>query len=110
MGDHAHTPGMRHLTSPQTRGVLTPFSSHVLQVNGYIYSGSTGHQIGHQESLGVGGTSGSLLYATRAGAHYILLPCGTLCLLGPRTASQARPGWSQMRSELPGGSSAPAFS
>ncbi|CAK6444901.1 unnamed protein product [Pipistrellus nathusii] len=50
------------------------------EVNGYIYSGSTGHQIGHQESLGVGGTSGSLLYATRAGAHYILLPCASsLC-------------------------------
>nr|KAF6294831.1 hypothetical protein mPipKuh1_009705 [Pipistrellus kuhlii] len=50
------------------------------EVNSYIYSGSTGHQIGHQESLGVGGTSGSLLYATRAGAHYVLLPCASsLC-------------------------------
>lgn len=50
------------------------------EVNGYIYSGSTGHQIGHRASLGVNGTSGSLLHVTRAGAHYILLPCaGFLC-------------------------------
>nr|KAF6272084.1 hypothetical protein mMyoMyo1_010882 [Myotis myotis] len=50
------------------------------EVNSYIYSGSTGHQIGHRGSLGVDGTSGSLLYVTRAGAHYILLPCASsLC-------------------------------
>lgn len=69
--------------------MLIPFFSHVLQVNSYIYSGKTGHQIGHRGSLGVDGTSGFLLYVTRAGAHYILLPCGMLCLLGPRTASRA---------------------
>lgn len=60
---------------------MTPFSSRVLQVTGYIYSGSTGHQIGHQGSLGVDGASSSLLHVTRAGAHYILLPCGTLASL-----------------------------
>lgn len=50
------------------------------EVNSYIYSGSTGHQIGHRGSLGVDGTGGSLLYVTRAGAHYILLPCASsLC-------------------------------
>ncbi|XP_045640449.1 protein FAM234A isoform X1 [Ursus americanus] len=51
------------------------------EVGGYIYSGSTGHQIGHRGSLGVGGTAGSLLHVTRAGAHYILFPCaaGSLC-------------------------------
>lgn len=50
------------------------------EVNGYIYSGSTGHQIGHQDSLCEDGTSGSLLFVTRAGAHYILLPCASsLC-------------------------------
>ncbi|XP_045315923.1 protein FAM234A isoform X1 [Leopardus geoffroyi] len=49
-------------------------------VSGYIYSGSTGHQIGHRGSLGVGGTSGSLLHVTRMGAHYILFPCASsLC-------------------------------
>lgn len=50
------------------------------EVNGYIYSGSTGQQIGHQGSLCVDGTSGSLLFVTRAGAQYILLPCASsLC-------------------------------
>nr|KAF6489390.1 hypothetical protein HJG59_004902 [Molossus molossus] len=50
------------------------------EVNSYIYSGKTGHQIGHRGSLGVDGTSGFLLYVTRAGAHYILLPCASsLC-------------------------------
>uniref|UniRef100_A0A8C9KI46 Protein FAM234A n=1 Tax=Panthera tigris altaica TaxID=74533 RepID=A0A8C9KI46_PANTA len=50
------------------------------EVSGYIYSGSTGHQIGHRGSLGVGGTSGSLLHVTRMGAHYILFPCASsLC-------------------------------
>ncbi|XP_039079366.1 protein FAM234A [Hyaena hyaena] len=50
------------------------------EVSGYIYSGSTGHQIGHRGSLGVGGTSGSLLHVTRTGAHYILFPCASdLC-------------------------------
>ncbi|XP_066131546.1 protein FAM234A [Saccopteryx bilineata] len=50
------------------------------EVNSYLYSGSTGHQIGHRGSLGVSGTSGSLLYVTRAGAHYILFACASsLC-------------------------------
>lgn len=50
------------------------------EVHGCIYSGSTGNQIGHQGSLGVDGTSGSLLHVTRAGAHYILFPCASsLC-------------------------------
>lgn len=91
MWETTHTPWYQTLKVifPQTRGILTPFPSHVLQVNSYIYSGSTGHQIGHRGSLGVDGTSGSLLYVTRAGAHYILLPCGMLCLLGPRMASLA---------------------
>ncbi|XP_062955837.1 protein FAM234A-like isoform X2 [Cynocephalus volans] len=50
------------------------------EVNGHIYSGSTGHQIGHRGSLGVAGESGSLLHVTRTGAHYVLFPCeGSLC-------------------------------
>ncbi|XP_041603885.1 protein FAM234A [Vulpes lagopus] len=50
------------------------------EVSGYLYSGSTGRQIGHRGSLGVGGTAGSLLHVTRAGAHYILFPCpSSLC-------------------------------
>uniref|UniRef100_A0A8C9AVG3 Protein FAM234A n=1 Tax=Prolemur simus TaxID=1328070 RepID=A0A8C9AVG3_PROSS len=50
------------------------------EVSGYVYSGSTGHQIGHRGSLGIDGESGFLLHVTRTGAHYILLPCGTsLC-------------------------------
>uniref|UniRef100_A0A2K6FLE9 Protein FAM234A n=2 Tax=Propithecus coquereli TaxID=379532 RepID=A0A2K6FLE9_PROCO len=50
------------------------------EVNGYIYSGSTGHQIGHRGSLGIDGESGFLLHVTRTGAHYILLPCASsLC-------------------------------
>ncbi|XP_066869821.1 protein FAM234A isoform X3 [Kogia breviceps] len=50
------------------------------QVNGYVYSGGTGQQIGPPGSLGVDGTSGSILYVTSAGAHYVLIPCGTsLC-------------------------------
>nr|XP_014585784.1 protein FAM234A isoform X3 [Equus caballus] len=50
------------------------------EVHGYVHSGSTGHQIGRRGSLGVDGTSGSLLHVTRAGAPYILLPCaGSLC-------------------------------
>ncbi|XP_036681536.1 protein FAM234A isoform X2 [Balaenoptera musculus] len=47
------------------------------QVNGYVYSGSTGQQVGPPGSLGVDGTSGSILYVTSAGAHYVLIPCGT---------------------------------
>uniref|UniRef100_A0A8P0PGM3 Protein FAM234A n=1 Tax=Canis lupus familiaris TaxID=9615 RepID=A0A8P0PGM3_CANLF len=50
------------------------------EVSSYLYSGSTGRQIGHRGSLGVGGTAGSLLHVTRAGAHYILFPCRTLGL------------------------------
>lgn len=70
-------------------GVRTPASTQVFflrpgslytlsasQVGGYIYSGSTGRQIGHRGSLGVGGTTDSLIHVTRAGAPYILFPCG----------------------------------
>lgn len=50
------------------------------EVHGYIYSGSTGHQIGDRGSLGVDGGSSPLLHVTRTGAHYILLPCAnSLC-------------------------------
>ncbi|XP_068823883.1 protein FAM234A isoform X2 [Capricornis sumatraensis] len=50
------------------------------QVNGSIYSGGTGQQVSPPDSLGVDGASGSILHVTRAGAHYILVPCGTaLC-------------------------------
>ncbi|XP_055417524.1 protein FAM234A isoform X3 [Bubalus kerabau] len=50
------------------------------QVNGSIYSGGTGQQVSPPDSLGVDGTSGSILHVTRAGAHYVLIPCGTaLC-------------------------------
>ncbi|KAB1251880.1 Protein FAM234A [Camelus dromedarius] len=50
------------------------------QISGYIYSGSTGQQVGHPGSLGVDGASGSVLHVTRAGAHYVLLPCAnSLC-------------------------------
>ena len=85
---------------------FTPLSS-VLQVSGYIYSGSTGHQIGHRGSLGVGGTSGSLLHVTRMGAHYILFPCGMSCLpfpglslsRKPRPSEKADWGWGWDRGE-----------
>lgn len=74
------------------------------EVTGYIYSGSTGHQIGHQSSLGVDGASGSLLHVTRAGAHYILLPCASsVCghsvksfyekVTGRDSSLQSDPGW-----------------
>ncbi|XP_059980428.1 protein FAM234A isoform X6 [Lagenorhynchus albirostris] len=50
------------------------------QVNGYVYSSGTGQQVGPPGSLGVDGTSGFILYVTSAGAHYVLIPCGTsLC-------------------------------
>lgn len=50
------------------------------EISGYIYSGSTGDQIGRRGSLGVGGDSGPLLHVTGTGAHYILLPCASsLC-------------------------------
>ncbi|XP_004628002.1 protein FAM234A [Octodon degus] len=50
------------------------------EVSGSIYSGSTGHQIGHRGSLGMDGGSNPLLHVTRTGAHYILLPCASfLC-------------------------------
>lgn len=49
----------------------------MLQVNGSIYSGGTGQQVSPPDSLGVDGASGSILHVTRAGAHYILVPCGT---------------------------------
>lgn len=59
-------------------GGLNPVSStHAAQVNGYIYSGGTGQQVSPPDSLGVDGTSGSILHVTRAGAHYVLVPCGT---------------------------------
>lgn len=77
------------------------------EVHGYLYSGSTGHQIGHQGSLGVDGTSGSLLHVTRAGAHYILFPCaGSLCgqsvkglyekVTGRDSTLRRDPGWEDM--------------
>ncbi|XP_073916238.1 protein FAM234A isoform X2 [Castor canadensis] len=52
------------------------------EVSGDIYSGSTGHQIGHRGSLGVDGDGdcSALLHVTWTGAHYILLPCASsLC-------------------------------
>lgn len=50
------------------------------QVNGYIYSGSTGQLVGPPGSLGVDGTSGAILHVTRTGAPYVLLPCeSSLC-------------------------------
>uniref|UniRef100_A0A8C5LBK9 Family with sequence similarity 234, member A n=1 Tax=Jaculus jaculus TaxID=51337 RepID=A0A8C5LBK9_JACJA len=50
------------------------------EVIGAIYSGSTGHQVGHRSSLDVDGDGGALLHVTRTGAHYILLPCASsLC-------------------------------
>lgn len=50
------------------------------EVSGYLYSGGTGHQIGHRGILGMDGDSGPLLHVTRTGAHYILLPCASsLC-------------------------------
>lgn len=50
------------------------------EVSGYIYSGSSGHQIGQRGGLGVGEASGSLLHVTRTGAHYVLFPCASsLC-------------------------------
>ncbi|XP_021553798.1 protein FAM234A isoform X1 [Neomonachus schauinslandi] len=52
------------------------------EVGGYLYSGSTGHQIGRRGSLGVGGTMGSLLHISPAGAHYILFPCAASSLCG----------------------------
>lgn len=70
-----HTPDSGPFLKP---GCSAP--SCMLQVSGYLYSGSTGRQIGHRGSLGVGGTAGSLLHVTRVGAHYILFPCRTLCL------------------------------
>ncbi|KAM9208451.1 protein FAM234A [Dugong dugon] len=50
------------------------------EVNGYVYSGSTGSQVGHKSSLGADGEGGSLLHVTRTGAHYLLFPCAhSLC-------------------------------
>lgn len=57
---------------------LLVLAQHDKEVNSYIYSSSTGHQIGRPASLGVEGTRSFLLYVTGAGAHYILLPCGAL--------------------------------
>ncbi|XP_049760649.1 protein FAM234A isoform X4 [Elephas maximus indicus] len=45
------------------------------EVNGYVYSGSTGSQVGRKGSLGTDGEGGSLLHVTRTGAHYLLFPC-----------------------------------
>ncbi|XP_058536409.1 protein FAM234A isoform X2 [Ochotona princeps] len=50
-----------------------------MEVQGHLYSGSTGHQIGRGGSLGVDGHSSPLLHVTRTGAHYILLPSNSLC-------------------------------
>ncbi|KAM5227305.1 protein FAM234A [Ctenodactylus gundi] len=50
------------------------------EVGTYMYSGRTGHQIGHRGSLSVDGDSSPLLHVTRTGAHYLLLPCASsLC-------------------------------
>ncbi|XP_049760647.1 protein FAM234A isoform X2 [Elephas maximus indicus] len=50
------------------------------EVNGYVYSGSTGSQVGRKGSLGTDGEGGSLLHVTRTGAHYLLFPCAhSLC-------------------------------
>uniref|UniRef100_A0A8I3MFP6 Protein FAM234A n=1 Tax=Canis lupus familiaris TaxID=9615 RepID=A0A8I3MFP6_CANLF len=89
------------------------------EVSSYLYSGSTGRQIGHRGSLGVGGTAGSLLHVTRAGAHYILFPCRTLglCLQDrpsrgshmPKGAEWGKPG-SPGRVLVPEGQGWPAGS
>lgn len=63
---------------PMEQVLPLPYCSLLLQVSGAIYSGSTGYQIGHRDSLGVDGDGGALLHVTRTGAHYILLPCGML--------------------------------
>ncbi|XP_077762018.1 protein FAM234A [Canis aureus] len=63
------------------------------EVSSYLYSGSTGRQIGHRGSLGVGGTAGSLLHVTRAGAHYILFPCpSSLCSCSVKGLHEAATG------------------
>ncbi|XP_037363746.1 protein FAM234A [Talpa occidentalis] len=50
------------------------------EVQGSLYSGGSGLQLGHCGSLGPAGASSPLLYKTRAGAHYVLLPCASsLC-------------------------------
>ncbi|XP_055991147.1 protein FAM234A [Sorex fumeus] len=50
------------------------------EVKGYMYSGSTGQQIGQPGSLSVDRMSGGPLHVTRADAHYVLFPCGgSLC-------------------------------
>lgn len=77
----AQAPRVPQPCQPRPRrpaGGLSPVSStHAAQVNGYIYSGGTGQQVSPPDSLGVDGTSGSILHVTRAGAHYVLVPCGT---------------------------------
>ncbi|KAG8508939.1 Protein FAM234A, partial [Galemys pyrenaicus] len=50
------------------------------EVQGSLYSGGSGLPLGPSGSLGQAGPSGPLLYVTRAGAHYVLLPCASsLC-------------------------------
>lgn len=69
------------LAGALTRGkAVTPLHSHPSQVKGYLFSGSTGQQLGHPGSLGVDTMSGAPLHITRAGAPYILFPCGESAL------------------------------
>ncbi|XP_007955638.1 protein FAM234A [Orycteropus afer afer] len=50
------------------------------EVNSYVYSGSTGSQVGHRGSLSTDGEAGSILHVTRTGAYYLLFPCASsLC-------------------------------
>ena len=71
-----HPPALNSPRRPAS-GLSPVSSTHAAQVNGYIYSGGTGQQVSPPDSLGVDGTSGSILHVTRAGAHYVLVPCGT---------------------------------
>ncbi|XP_045705183.1 protein FAM234A [Phyllostomus hastatus] len=77
------------------------------EVSSYLYSGSTGHQIGHRGSLSVDKTSDFLLHVTRAGAHYILLSCASsLCgrsvkdiyekVTGRQSPLRRDPSWEDM--------------
>lgn len=50
------------------------------EVQGYVYSSSTGQQIGPPGNLSVDGPSGAPLHLSRASAHHVLFPCGgSLC-------------------------------
>lgn len=76
--DHLLCNSLKLPCPPMELVLALHYCSLLLQVSGAIYSGSTGYQIGHRDSLGVDGDSGALLHVTRTGAHYILLPCGML--------------------------------